>query len=308
MPDVDSRELEPARPSANDTALLAHDSLFVERLRALGPEGEGDLALDLLRDAHDMLSDPGQHHRPYVIAQSVCRTAIECLMDLGGTNHKALLAARNDLTKSLKPIFQPNGSRKVTKPLARLLLALDAFPEIPDDASTDDGLWDALTSLHRSRTSYRASLPDLAHAQALEQVVDVLDGLGQMPAQLTGKDRLTTVLRELHAVRISPGFRRDAELDRRLESVGSAYARVLEMENAQGSRRIQQVTALVRDLTGREPGAGELKAYKAWSDYYQSASKINAGNDGEQGEDPGRATAGPPGAWTPQGPKPPGLA
>ncbi|MFI6986456.1 hypothetical protein ACIBSV_49010 [Embleya sp. NPDC050154] len=202
---MDSHELEPVRPSPGDTALLADDSPIVERLRALGPEGEGELALGLLRDAHAMLSDPGRHHRPYVIAQSVCRTAIECLMDLGGTNHKALLAARNDLTKSLKPIFQPNGSRKVGKPLARLLSALDTLPGIPDDAATDEILWTALTALHRSRTYHRTPLTDLAHAQALEQVVDMLDALEQMPVRLTGTHRLTTALRDLHAIRVTPG-------------------------------------------------------------------------------------------------------
>ncbi|MFI6986589.1 hypothetical protein ACIBSV_49725 [Embleya sp. NPDC050154] len=56
--------------------------------------------------------------------------------------------------------------------------------------------------------------------------------------------------------------------------MGSAYARLVKMENAPGSKHVQQVTALVRELTGREPGAGEFKAYKTWSDYYQSASKI----------------------------------
>jgi hypothetical protein len=275
VPDVDSCELEQARPSADDSALLAEASLLAERLRVLGSEGEGALALGLLRDAHDMLCHPDRYQQPYVIAQATCRTAIDCLMNLGGTNHKALLAARNDLKKTLKQIFQPDGTRKVTNPLDRLLAALDALSAYPDELPADSDLYMALVSLHRSRTHYQAALPDPApHTEALRQVVEMLDVLERVPAHLTGQGPLSAALRELHAVRVAPGFRQNAVLDRQLAAVGAAYARLVDMENDQGSQRIQQVTALVRELTGREPGAGELKAFKAWSDYYQSGSKI----------------------------------
>lgn len=275
MPDVDSHELEPAHPSADDTALLAEDSLLAERLHGLGSEGEGVLALGLLRDTHDMLCHPDRYHRPYVIAQATCRTAIECLMNLGGTNHKALLAARNDLKRALKQIFQPDGARKVTKPLDRLLATLDALSAYPDELPTDSDLNKALVSLHRSRAHYQAALHDPApHTEALRRVVNALDELEQVPAHLTGQQPLSAALRELHTARVAPGFRQNAVLDEQLAAVGAAYARLLDMENDQGSQRIQQVTALVRELTGREPGAGELKAFKAWSDYYQSGSKI----------------------------------
>ncbi|MFF3538544.1 hypothetical protein ACFYXP_31960 [Streptomyces sp. NPDC002466] len=249
--------------------------MFEQRLQELGSEGEGERALGLLRDAHAILSRPDQYQQPYVIAQSACRTAIECLMDLGGTNYAGLLDARNHLAKSLKQVFNPDGSRKVTKPLPRLLVALDVFDEFPDAVPAEGDLRDALVSLHRSRTHYRVPLPEIGHAKALEQMIDVLDGLEDLPTQLPKKHPLTVALRELHAVRMAPAFRRDAAvLERQLEAVGAAYARLLKMEEAQGSRRIQQVTALAREVTGREPGAGELKAYKAWSDYYQSASEI----------------------------------
>lgn len=269
---VDAHEFDLVRPSAEDTALLAEDSLFVQRLGALGSDGEGDRALGLLRDAHNVLCDPSRHHQPYVIAQSACRTAIECLMDLGGTDYKGLVSARNDLRRALKPIFHPDGTRKISKPLARLLAVLDALPEFPDAVPAEGGLRDALVSLHRSRSNHRAALPDLAHAKALEHLVGILDGLEQVPDQLTGKHPLAAALRDLHGVR--PAFRGNAALDRDLELVGAAFARLLEMESDQGSRRTQQVTALVQELTGREPGAGELRAYKAWSDYYTSGSQV----------------------------------
>ncbi|MEV6682163.1 hypothetical protein AB0N09_35680 [Streptomyces erythrochromogenes] len=268
---MDAPDFDLVRPTAEDTALLADDSLFARRLGALGSGGEGDRALGLLRDAHHMLRDPGRHHQPYVIAQSACRTAIECLMDLGGTDYEGLVAARNDLRKALKPIFHPDGARKISKPLARLLAALDALAEFPEALPAEGALREALVSLHRSRSNYRPALPDLAHAKSLEKVVSILDGLEQVPEHLTVKEPLAAALRDLHEVR--PAVRRDSALERDLAVVGAAYARLLEMESAQGSRRTQQITALVQELHGREPGAGELKAYKAWSDYYQSASQ-----------------------------------
>ncbi|MEU1300088.1 hypothetical protein [Streptomyces shenzhenensis] len=269
---MDFPESEPARPTADDTALLAEDSLLAERLRALGSEGEGNLALGLLRDAHDMLIRPDRYHQPYVIAQATCRTAIDCLMNLGGNDHKALLAARNDLKKALRQVFQPDGACKVTKPLDRLLAALDSLAVLPVELLADSDLNTALVSLHRSRTRYKAALPDpVPQAEALRRVVDALDELDQVPAHLSEQLPITAALKELHTARVAPGFRQKAVLDGQLAAAGAAYARLLTMENDQGSQRIQQVTALVRELTGREPGAGELKA---WSDYYQSGSKI----------------------------------
>ncbi|MGW7099261.1 hypothetical protein [Streptomyces sp. NPDC054838] len=86
-----SFDRDQARPSSNDVAMLADESLFARRLEVFGPKGEGTVVLGLLRDVCDMLCAPEGRQQPFVIAQAMCRVAIERLMEIGGTTSRHYL-------------------------------------------------------------------------------------------------------------------------------------------------------------------------------------------------------------------------
>ncbi|RSM99054.1 hypothetical protein [Streptomyces sp. WAC 01420] len=69
-------------------------------LTAQGPPG--DRALNLLRDAAAVLSDPARWNAPYEVAQSCCRGAIDSILDLAPQDIEGIEAARNALTDAAK--------------------------------------------------------------------------------------------------------------------------------------------------------------------------------------------------------------
>ncbi|MFD7757233.1 hypothetical protein [Streptomyces sp. NPDC059757] len=69
-------------------------------LAAQGPHG--DRALNLLRDAAAVLSDPGQWNAPYEVAQSCCRGAIDSILNLAPKDLQGIEAAREAVTDGAK--------------------------------------------------------------------------------------------------------------------------------------------------------------------------------------------------------------
>jgi hypothetical protein len=69
-------------------------------LTAQGPHGER--ALNLLRDAAAVLSDPGRWHAPYEVSQSCCRGAIDSILNLAPRDIEGIEAARGTVTDTAK--------------------------------------------------------------------------------------------------------------------------------------------------------------------------------------------------------------
>ncbi|GHH27173.1 hypothetical protein [Streptomyces lanatus] len=69
-------------------------------LTAQGPHGER--ALNLLRDAAAVLSDPGRWNAPYEVAQSCCRGAIDSILNLAPNDIEGIEAARGTVTDAAK--------------------------------------------------------------------------------------------------------------------------------------------------------------------------------------------------------------
>ncbi|MBK3582209.1 hypothetical protein JHN49_00180 [Streptomyces sp. MBT57] len=269
-------EADRIRPSADDVALLAEGSLFALRLQDFGPKQEGAVALGLLRDICAMLCEPDGRAEPYVTAQAMCRVAIERLMEIGGNNYKGLKAAQAEVSRSLGTVFNTDGSRKAATLVDGLTEALDSLPVFPKGVEADSALGKAIVKLLRSR----AAATDAGHAPisalgATQKVLDAVDGLGTtVPQTLAVGHPLTVALRKLHKIRSDEEFRRRAALDRRLEAVGAAYARLREMEEQQGSYRIMQLTTVVHNETGQRPGKAEMAAFKLWTDQYSIGSGV----------------------------------
>ncbi|MGA5444311.1 hypothetical protein ACPCKW_33105 [Streptomyces griseoincarnatus] len=69
-------------------------------LTAQGPHGER--ALNLLRDAAAVLSDPTRWNAPYEVAQSCCRGAIDSILDLAPKDIEGIEAAKSAVTDAAK--------------------------------------------------------------------------------------------------------------------------------------------------------------------------------------------------------------
>ncbi|MEU9712583.1 hypothetical protein AB0E21_28835 [Streptomyces sp. NPDC047967] len=69
-------------------------------LTAQGPHGER--ALNLLRDAAAVLSDPARWNAPYEVAQSCCRGAIDSILNLAPKDIEGIEAAKNAVTDAAK--------------------------------------------------------------------------------------------------------------------------------------------------------------------------------------------------------------
>ncbi|MEV4560012.1 hypothetical protein AB0K51_23895 [Kitasatospora sp. NPDC049285] len=269
-------EADQSRPSAHDVALLADGSSFAQRLQDFGPQKEGAVALGLLRDICDMLCEPDGHREPYVTAQAMCRVAIERLMEIGGNDYKALEAARNAVSKSLKAIFDTDGSLKAPTPVDGLLDALDSLAAFPPKVDPGSDLGKAIVKVLRSRSAAtKAGHPPVLAFGATQTVLDAVDELGAtVPETLTAGHPLMVALRELHKIRSSKEFHRQAVLDRRLDEVGAAYARLCEMEAEKGVHRVMQLTTVVHKETGRLPGKAEKEAFRRWTDQYKIGSGV----------------------------------
>ncbi|MFI1654755.1 hypothetical protein ACH4ZU_07400 [Streptomyces sp. NPDC020472] len=268
-------EADRSRPSVDNVALLAEGSTFARRLQDFGPKREGAVALGLLRDVCAMLCEPEGRQEPYVIAQAMCRVAIERLMEIGGNDFEGLQAARTEVTRSLKAVFETDGSLKAATPLDGLITALDSLPAFPRTVEAGP-LRQAVVKLLSARSRAKDNNhPLLSAFGATQKVLDAVDGLGPVvPGTLAAGHPLTIALRELHRIRSSEEFRRQALLDRRVEAIGAAYARLCEMEDRQGSYRIMQLTKVVHDETGRAPGRAEQEAFRDWPKQYGIGSKV----------------------------------
>ncbi|MFF0018734.1 hypothetical protein [Streptomyces sp. NPDC005374] len=80
-------------------------------LAAQGPHGER--ALNLLRDAAAVLSDPGWWNAPYEVAQSCCRGAIDSILNLAPKDIEGIEAARDTVMNAAKSAVEAcraNGS------------------------------------------------------------------------------------------------------------------------------------------------------------------------------------------------------
>ncbi|MGI5262269.1 hypothetical protein [Streptomyces angustmyceticus] len=85
------------------TASQSAFSVSTELSMALAAQGpHGERALNLLRDAAAVLSDPARWNAPYEVAQSCCRGAIDSILNLAPKDIEGIEAARNAVTDAAK--------------------------------------------------------------------------------------------------------------------------------------------------------------------------------------------------------------
>ncbi|MFJ1756569.1 hypothetical protein [Kitasatospora sp. NPDC088134] len=261
---MDIFQADLTRPSADDVALLAEGSAFALRLQCFSDGKAGALALGILRDVCDLLCEPDGRRKPYVTAQAMCRVAIECLMDIGKGEAEGLQAARTAVKKSLAAVFEADGSPKAPTPVDGLFTTLDSLSAFPPKVTSGSALGKAVTKLLHARASATAGgRPPVSAFGAVQKVLDAVDALGTaVPEVLTAGHPLAVALRELHTIRSNEDFHRQAVLDRRLEALGTAYARQCAMEAEEDAYRVMLLCAVVRKETGREPGRAEKEAFR----------------------------------------------
>lgn len=85
--------------TADRTAFTVSAELSMA-LTAQGPHGER--ALNLLRDAAAVLSDPARWNAPYEVAQSCCRGAIDSILNLAPKDIEGIEAAKSAVTDAAK--------------------------------------------------------------------------------------------------------------------------------------------------------------------------------------------------------------
>ncbi|WP_329347154.1 hypothetical protein OG226_51365 [Streptomyces sp. NBC_01261] len=101
------------KDSAGGDADRAGFTVSAELSMALAAQGpHGERALNLLRDASAVLSDPGRWSAPYEVAQSCCRGAIDSILNLAPrdiTGIEAVTKAVTDVAKSAVDAWRAGG-------------------------------------------------------------------------------------------------------------------------------------------------------------------------------------------------------
>ncbi|MHA6757322.1 hypothetical protein [Streptacidiphilus sp. PAMC 29251] len=96
----------PATPSPSGAPdpfnALTIEPDLVQALIAQGKHGER--ALNLLRDAAKILSEPQTFSAPYEVAQTCCRGAVDSILNIAGQNFPGLFSARLEVAARAKAL------------------------------------------------------------------------------------------------------------------------------------------------------------------------------------------------------------
>ncbi|MBK3584356.1 hypothetical protein JHN49_11685 [Streptomyces sp. MBT57] len=249
---------------------LADGSRFSAALTDLGEQGIR--ALGLLRSAERLLEEEQEWERRSEIVISCCRGAVEGLLKLAGKESEFVGTGSTGREHSarLKALLK---ARKSASALDKLEAELDALGSLPAELTSKDALFTKLKAVVAARGQRRAPIANLSAVfdarAALAAEVDALDVL---PDRLSEGDAVFVRLRALlEARKAHEVFLRD-DLDAEFAAVEEAFAAFRYEQANDWEYRARKVSKLVYQQTRREPGAVEILAIKAWSDFYKDAN------------------------------------
>ncbi|MFJ4966991.1 hypothetical protein ACIP6P_31855 [Streptomyces sp. NPDC088729] len=250
---------------------LANESAFSVTLTDLGEPGVR--ALGLLRSAERLLTDEQEWERRSEIVISCCRGAVEGLLKLAGAESEfaGTGSTGRELSARLKELLKAHRPSGV---LERLEAELDTMGSLPSELTSDDALFIKLRAVVAARSRYRAPVANpSAVFEARAALAAEVDALDALPDRLSEGDAVFVRLRELFEARKAhETFLRGNDLAAEFEAVEEAFAAFTYEQANAWEFRARKVSKLVRQQTRREPGAVELQAIKAWSDFYQDAN------------------------------------
>ncbi|WP_327311930.1 hypothetical protein [Streptomyces sp. NBC_01235] len=249
---------------------LADGSPLSVALTDLGEPGVR--ALGLLRSADRLLTEEQEWERRSEIVISCCRGAVEGLLKLAGKESEFIGTGSTgrELSARLKVLLN---ARRSSGALEKLEAELDALGSLPAELTSKDALFTKLKAVVAARGQHKAPVANpSAVFEARAALAAEVDALDALPDRLSEGDAVFVRLRELFEARKAhEAFLRDA-LAAEFEAVEEAFA-AFTYEQANGWEfRARKVSKLVHQQTRREPGAVELQAIKAWSDFYQDAN------------------------------------
>ena len=249
---------------------LADGSPFSAALIDLGEPGVR--ALGLLRSADRLLTDEQEWERRSEIVISCCRGAVEGLLKLAGKESEFVGTGSTgrELSARLKALLN---TRKSASALEKLEAELDALGSLPAELTSKDALFTKLKAVVAARGQQKAPVANpSAVFEALAALATEVDALDALPDRLSEGDAVFVRLRELFEARKAhEAFLRD-DLAAEFEAVEEAFAAFKYEQANDWEYRARKVSKLVYQQTRREPGAVELQAIKAWSDFYQDAN------------------------------------
>ncbi|WP_371636572.1 hypothetical protein OG988_27025 [Streptomyces zaomyceticus] len=233
---------------------------------------QGIRALGLLRSADRLLTDEKEWERRSEIVISCCRGAVEGLLKLAGKESEFVGAGSTgrDLSARLKELLR---ARKSTTVLERLEAELDALDTLPTELTSGDVLFTKLKAVVAARRQHKAPIANPSVVfEARAALAAEVDALDVLPDRLSEGDTIFVRLRELFEARKThEDFLRD-DLATEFEAVEEAFAKFKYEQANDWQFRARKVSKLVYQQTRREPGAVELQAIKAWSDFYKDAN------------------------------------
>ncbi|MFF4590455.1 hypothetical protein [Streptomyces sp. NPDC001388] len=249
---------------------LADGSPLSVALTDLGEPGVR--ALGLLRSADRLLTEEQEWERRSEIVISCCRGAVEGLLKLAGKESEFVGtgSAGRELSARLKALLNARRSSGV---LEKLEAELDALGSLPAELTSKDALFTKLKAVVAARGQHKDPVANpSAVFEARAALAAEVDALDALPDRLSEGDAVFVRLRELFEARKAhEAFLRD-DLSAEFEAVEEAFAAFTYEQANAWEFRARKVSKLVHQQTRREPGAVELQAIKAWSDFYQDAN------------------------------------
>ncbi|MET7605163.1 hypothetical protein ABZS96_22055 [Streptomyces avermitilis] len=260
---------------------LADGSPFSAALTDLGEQGVR--ALGLLRSADRLLTEEQEWERRSEIVISCCRGAVEGLLKLAGkeSDFVGTGSTGRELSVRLKALLK---ARRSANALERLEAELNALDSLPAELTCDDALFTKLKAVVAARRQHKAPIANpSAVFEARAALAAEVDALDALPDRLSEGDALFVRLRELFEARKAHEASLRDDLAAEFAAVEEAFA-AFRYEQANGwEYRARKVSRLVYQQTRREPGAVELQAIKAWSDFYQDANVTVHGESADTG-------------------------
>ncbi|WP_432158592.1 hypothetical protein [Streptomyces sp. bgisy153] len=249
---------------------LADGSPFSAALTDLGEQGVR--ALGLLRSADRLLTEEQEWERRSEIVISCCRGAVEGLLKLAGkeSDFVGTGSTGRELSARLKALLK---ARRSAGALEKLEAELDALGSLPAELTSEDVLFTKLKAVVAARRQHKAPIANpSAVFEARAALAAEVDALDALPDRLSEGDAVFVRLRELFEARKAhAAFLRD-DLAAEFAAVEEAFAAFRYEQANDWEYRARKVSKLVYQQTRREPGAVELQAIKAWSDFYQDAN------------------------------------
>ncbi|MFD9687367.1 hypothetical protein ACFWXO_16605 [Kitasatospora sp. NPDC059088] len=262
---------------------LADGSRIAQALTALGTNGQR--ALGHLRDAQQKLAEAHRWAQPFEGALASCRSAIDSLLKEAGEEFEGIRDAQEQVFKELRAFLRrPTGP---TKPMDKLLAALDTSEEPPEHLDPRAGIGRALQPLIKMPSE---RLPDPGDPgpeyAAVRELLTEVAGLSALPDRPEDQRPLLDVLARLHHARKSgAGTDPNGAAPDGLAGLRAAFTYLEREKSEPGAFRNRQIAHLVQRWTQESPGPGEAEAIRAWARFYRDSSAVLHGKaaDGEAG-------------------------